>query len=233
MNTIASYAEGLSHFFFPFQCRGCGMSLDEHEHLICDHCRNHLPTTKYWMFKENPVERIFWGKIPLVRATSYLHFTKGGIVQGMLHALKYNGALEVGEYLGHRFGRELRSGIWNDIDLIVPVPLHPKKLKKRGYNQCEPIVQGMAEEMNVPYRTDVLHRRTANSSQTRKGRYDRWLNVKELFEASDDSELHGKHVLIVDDVVTTGAAIEACAAAALEIDDVRVSLATIACPSIA
>ncbi|NQV51855.1 MAG: ComF family protein [Flavobacteriales bacterium] len=211
---------------------GCQAPLDLDEEHICKYCLDHLPTTKYWEHTNNPIEQIFWGKLQVVSAASYLYFSKGGIVQEMLHNLKYKHQLGVGRLLGRHFGTELAKTSFSDIDLIVPVPLHKDKLRKRGYNQCDPIVEGLAEAMDKEYFLHAIERTASNESQTRKGRYERWLNVKSLFKAAQAERIAGKHVLLVDDVVTTGATLEACAAALLEVPEVRVSVASIACPAV-
>ncbi|MEQ9187009.1 MAG: phosphoribosyltransferase family protein [Cryomorphaceae bacterium] len=232
MNTIDRCIQDLGNLFFPFQCMGCKGSLDFDEKYICQFCLEHLPTTQYWAQKENPIDRIFWGKLRIAGATSYLYFSKGGVVQEMLHSLKYKHQLGVGRYLGEQFGSQLSESRFADVDLVVPVPLHADKRKKRGYNQCDPIVVGLASSMRTQYCLTAVERIASNESQTRKGRYDRWLNVKSLFRAVKPEVLEGKHVLLVDDVVTTGATLEACAAAILEVPNVHLSLATIACPAV-
>jgi len=224
--------QDLSHLIFPIQCMGCEAPLDADEEHICKYCLDHLPTTKHWEQTNNPIEQIFWGKLQVVSAASYLYFSKGGIVQEMLHNLKYNHQLGVGRLLGNRFGAELAKTPFSDIDLIVPVPLHKDKLRKRGYNQCDPIVEGLSEAIGKEYCLPALKRTASNESQTRKGRYERWLNVKSLFKAVEVERIAGKHVLLVDDVVTTGATLEACASALLEVPDVRLSIASIACPAL-
>ena len=228
---LIKYLRDLSHLAFPFNCFGCKSALDEGESPICDDCRAHLPRTHYWRQNENTVERLFWGRIKLVRATSYLFFTKGGIVQEMMHQLKYNSRPEVGQILGGYFGMELDDSWYSDIDVIVPVPLHKDKLKKRGYNQCDSIVVGLAQEMKKSFRLNAVQRIRSNESQTKKGRFERWINVNEHFAVTEPDFLAGKHVLLVDDVVTTGATIEACASAILLVPGAKVSIATIACPN--
>jgi ComF family protein len=230
-SVLYKYLRDFSHLVFPFNCYGCNAALDEDELPICKDCLDHFPRTYYWRQQENSVEELFWGKIKFVRACSYLFFTKGGIVQELMHQLKYNSKQEVGHLLGKYFAQDLSPEWYSDIDVVVPGPLHKDKLKKRGYNQCDSIASSMALGMNKSFQLNAIERVRANESQTRKGRYERWINVNELFTVSQPQYLAGKHVLLVDDVVTTGSTLEACANAILSLPNTSVSLATIACPS--
>lgn len=229
--SIFEHFNDLSHLAFPHNCFGCNRALDEGEQSICDDCVQHFPKTLYWHHDDNTVEKLFWGKIPIVRACSYLFFSKGGVVQELMHQLKYKGKTEVGELLGAHFGRELLGTYYGEVDAIIPVPLHQSKQKKRGYNQCEPIAQALGAVLGKPVWPSAVERLQANESQTRKGRYERWINVKELFAVSEPEKLEHKHILMIDDVVTTGSTLEACAGAVLQVPKTRVSIATVACPS--
>jgi len=230
-SALYKHLRDLSHLAFPFNCFGCNAALDEDDLPICKECFDHFPRTYYWQQEENGVEKLFWGKIKFVRACSYLFFTKGGIVQDLMHQLKYNSKQEVGHLLGKYFAQDLSASWYSDIDVVVPVPLHASKLKSRGYNQCDSIVSSMAQVMEKSFHLNAVERIRANQSQTRKGRYERWVNVNELFSVSQPHFLAGKHVLLVDDVVTTGSTLEACANAILSLPNTTVSIATIACPS--
>ncbi|MEX2597782.1 MAG: ComF family protein [Salibacteraceae bacterium] len=231
MSLIREYLQDFSHLAFPYNCFGCNKALEAKELAVCEECSARLPKTKYWLQDENSVEKLFWGKIPIVRACSFLYFTKGGMVQSFMHNLKYNGKIAVGEILGDYFGEALKGTAFEEVDVVIPVPLHKSRLKKRGYNQCDSIARTMANALGKQYRTDAMIRTHANASQTKKGRYERWLNVKSLFEVMDTKGIKGKHVLLVDDVITTGSTLESCAAAILELPGTKVSIATIACPS--
>ncbi|MEZ4721498.1 MAG: ComF family protein [Flavobacteriales bacterium] len=231
ISTVVQYLNDFSHLAFPFNCFGCNVALDEGEEPICNHCKEHMPLTRYWEHDDNAVEKLFWGKIQIERAAAYSFFTKGGIVQSLMHQLKYNGKIDVGLLMGRYFGEVLKDSMYDKIDLVVPVPLHASKLKKRGYNQCDFIARGIAESMGKPYNVNCVARIRANETQTKKGIYERWINVKELFKVVEPQFVRGKHVLLIDDVVTTGSTLEACAGALLQVPDTRVSIATIACPA--
>lgn len=228
---IRGHIEALTHLFFPMACLGCGTGLEEGEEVLCATCHADLPLTRYWEVKDNPIERMFWGKLPIERASSFLFFSKGGKVQAMLHKLKYKGRQSVGRYLGRTYAQALAHHAAIDYDAVIPLPLHRSKLRKRGYNQCTSIAEGMSAEWGIPAWHHAVIRREANESQTRKGRFERWENVKDLFVVNAPSELAGKHVLLIDDVITTGATMEACATALLKVPGIKVSIATIGCPS--
>ncbi len=172
---------------------------------------------------------IFNGRLPLFSATSFLFFSKGGETQQLIHKLKYKGHKEIGLYLGRMFGNQLNgSELFRTADIIIPVPLHPRKEHKRGYNQSLMIGEGMASRMNARVFPDVLYRKIHTSSQTKKSRYERWENVKDTFEIKKGERLERKHVILVDDVITTGATLEACGNKLLEIPHIRLSIASLA-----
>jgi len=173
------------------------------------------------------VDKLFWGRVKFEQSSSYYKLNKGGKVQELIHQLKYRGQKEVGEYIGKVFGSELKSLGWKP-DLIVPVPLHPKKLRKRGYNQSECFADGISTSMNIPVITNALVRLNFTETQTKLDRDKRWENVRYAFRIQNAPEFENKHILLVDDVVTTGATIEACAEVLLQIPGVKVSVATIA-----
>jgi len=226
---LHTWTSGLMGLFFPKRCLLCGKSLLHQEELLCTTCFYKLARTNFHIETENPVKEIFHGRLPLVSATSYLFFSKGGGTQQMIHHLKYKGNREIGNYLGRQFGRQLNeSPLFNTAGALVPVPLHAKKEHKRGYNQSLIIAEGMADVMNTPVFSDVLFRNTYSSSQTRKSRYERWENVKGIFELKNGKRLQGKHVILVDDVITTGATLEACGNKLLEIPGIRLSIASLA-----
>jgi ComF family protein len=204
----------LNDFFnliFPDLCCACNNALLKNENIICTNCIVNLPKTNFHLDKENPVIKIFWGRIQIEMATSFYSFSKKSKVQNLLHQLKYNGVKEVGSIIGGLFGHELKhSEYFKDIHYIIPVPLHKKKLKKRGYNQSEWIAKGLSETMNIPVNSNFLYRKVDSKTQTNKSRYKRWENVNEIFGIEGD-EINNSTVLLVDDVVTTGSTIEACA----------------------
>ncbi|OUJ76230.1 ComF family protein [Hymenobacter crusticola] len=217
---------------FPQVCLACEEPLARGEDYLCTLCRTQLPYTDYHKLpaSENPLARRFWGKLPIRYALSYVRFLRRGRVQHLLHQLKYKGQRDIGLVLGRWYGAELaEQGIATDFDLIVPVPLHPRKLAKRGYNQSDTFAEGLALGMARPWSASALRRTEHTDSQTRKNRTERWKNVAEVFEVAEQLAIVGKHILVVDDVLTTGATLEACAAALLAAGAAEVSVATIAC----
>ncbi|GAB4374981.1 MAG: ComF family protein [Salibacteraceae bacterium] len=218
----------LTGMLFPSACCGCGRALAIDAFTLCSGCEDHLPLTKYWNVRDNPVERLFWGKIFPERASSFLFFTRGGMVQQMIHQLKYRGKTDVGTVLGQKFGEHLNHTQYAECDLILPVPLHRKRQQHRGYNQCDFIASGLSLALNIPIENHAVKRVRYTESQTRKGVYQRWINVKELFEVAEPERVASRHVLLVDDVVTTGSTLEACAGALQSVPGTRVSIATIA-----
>ena len=196
---------------FPRTCLTCNGLLEKNEEMICTHCRFELPQTDFHLEQDNPLARKFWGRVPLKYAFAYLRFVKTGKVQTLLHHLKYYGKEEVGDMLGKWYGNELRKkGFEGEFDLILPVPLHLSKLRKRGYNQCDSIARGLAEGLQIDWSNSVLLRKQANISQTKKDRVERWENVESIFEVINPQLVENKNILIVDDVITTGATLEAC-----------------------
>lgn len=216
--------------FYPNICLGCSRKLLRGEDVICFRCESELPQTRHWLQADNSLMKRFWGRVVLQEAASLYEFRDGNEVQHLLHQLKYRGRQEVGEYLGKALGNKINesnSPIKN-VDLIVPVPLHWKKLKTRGYNQCDSFAKGLSIALNVPWTSTVLERTHENISQTKKKRYDRWGNVADIFSVVDETQLKGKHILLVDDVVTTGATSEACLQTILKAEDTRASFVAIA-----
>lgn len=225
---IGFWIDNLINLFYPRVCLSCGEALMEQEETLCISCLLRLPKTGFHMHEENPVSRIFWGRVNIYAATSFLFFSKKGKVQSLIHHLKYKRQKEVGIVLGRLFGYELcKSPLFSDIDFIIPVPLHPKKLRQRGYNQSFMIAMGLKESLGSEVSTS-LKRKTHTSTQTKKSRYQRWENVKDIFEIEEKEKLEGKSVLLVDDVLTTGATLEASASVLSEIPNIKISIATLA-----
>ncbi len=225
---VMSLIQDVVSLFFPRVCPGCGNLLYKNEEVLCIRCLANLPKTNFHTIRENAVEEIFWGRIRLQHAVSFLYFAKDGLTQNIIHNLKYKGNTQLGVLMGTLYGQELlSSGIFSDLYVIIPVPLHWKKLKKRGFNQSEVFGKGLSSSLHVPQRTDLLVRKVNTATQTKKSRAERLENVSGVFEITDKSFLENKHVLIVDDVITTGATIEATATTLLEIPGVRVSFASI------
>ncbi len=222
------WLDDFTGLFFPRLCISCTGALQRHETMLCDHCLYHLPRTQFHRDADNPVARLFWGRIPVEYATSFFYFSKGSPYQKILHELKYKGMKEIGLEMGRIFGKEIRDSEFRKVELVVPVPLHPSKLRKRGYNQAEWIALGLSEGLCKPMDSRSLIRKVSSSTQTRKGRYDRWMNVEGIFDASQPDHLSNRHILLVDDVVTTGATLEACASVILGLGNTKISIATLA-----
>lgn len=185
-----------------------------------------MPRTNFHLTSNNQLESIFWGRFPVEKATALLYFKKGSAYRKLIHKLKYNGNPEIGIYLGKLLAENLTE--WaTDIDYIVPVPLHPKKKKIRGYNQSEMLANGLSEILKIPVDTHALIRSLFTQTQTRKARYERWENVKSVFEIADDKVFQDKHILLVDDIITTGATLEGSAQALLGIKNIKISIAAI------
>jgi len=214
---------------FPRICAACGNSLWKQEETVCLSCEFHLPRTNFHLSLENLVSRLFWGRVNLESAAAYLYFNKGNKVQRLIHQLKYKERRDIGIYFGRQYGQHLRySPFFQTVQLIVPVPLHTKKLMQRGYNQSEQFAIGLGESMKIPVDPDAICRRKETETQTKKSRFRRWQNVADVFEVKDPGSLAMKHVLLVDDVITTGATLESCIRALSSIHGIRISVATIA-----
>lgn len=210
---------------YPNLCLVCHQNPAQDPEGICIQCLSDLPRTSFHQNQDNPIYGIFTGRLQLEKATAYLYFEKNGITQRLLHLLKYKKEPGIGRLLGEIAGRDLlNSGFMNDVDALIPIPLHPKKLRLRGYNQSQIISEAMAEATGAKMFSDLVIRKTHTSSQTRKGRFDRWTNVKDNFEVSDEEMLNNKHLMLVDDVVTTGSTLEACALTLQQLKGVRISV---------
>jgi ComF family protein len=215
--------------FIPSKCLNCGLSLHDYEHYVCKGCLMKIAKTNFYKDKDNPVSQLFWGRVKLEHAFSFYYFSKGSNIQRLIHEVKYHGGKELALELGKEFGLEIKgSSFCSEIDVICPVPLHEQKEKRRGYNQSEWIARGLSEVLNIPIEKYLLKRMVYTSTQTKKSRQQRWENVKDAFEVGDVQKTADKHVLIVDDVLTTGATLEACAQKLLEIEGTKVSIVTLA-----
>jgi ComF family protein len=230
MYPIFAYIRDIALLSFPRTCPVCSGQLSADEQDICFGCIDQLPETDYYKLADNAVAQQLWGRLPIEHACAFLHIQDANITQQMVHLLKYKRKYGIGVKIGRLYGHKLleQDSLIRDIDLIVPVPLHINRKRQRGYNQCDYFAQGLSEVLNVPFDTNVMKRMIENVSQTKRTRYDRWENVQGIFALATPKQVKGKHILLVDDVITTGATIESCAAALLTGDDVRVSVATIA-----
>ncbi|MDF3078144.1 MAG: phosphoribosyltransferase [Sphingobacteriaceae bacterium] len=229
MKVKSTFLDDFISLFYPELCPGCGKNLFKNENVICTDCIYHLPYTNFHEDPENRVAKQLWGRIPFQMAASYLYFRKGSRVQNMLHQFKYNNRPDIGLRLGEMYGLVLsKSGLFNAAHYIIPVPLHPAKLKKRGYNQSAYFAEGLSGSLNIPVLANGLKRLAATETQTKKSRFVRYENMKDVFDPAQKEQLQDKHILLVDDVITTGATIEACALELLKLNGTQVSIATIA-----
>ena len=221
--------DNILSLFYPRLCVACGDALQQNEQHLCLHCMMHLPETNFHKNHDNPLMNIFAGRVRVGEVASLLYYKKGNNVQHILHALKYKGQKELGSFLGEYYGLLLaQEPRFQSVDCIIPIPLHPKKQRKRGYNQSEWFAKGLSAGMNKPYRTDILTRAQFTETQTRKSRFNRWENVKEVFVATEDNSVRGLHLLVCDDVLTTGATMEAAIQQLQTLPDVKISVVTLA-----
>jgi len=226
--SLLEWGASVPALFFPRNCVVCGNSLFTREQLICLSCRVHLPVSGHWLEPDNKTARVFYGRVDFYHCSSYLLYRKGNSTQKLIHALKYKGVPEAGEFLGAAFGLVLRqSGVLGEVDGIVPVPLHPKKERKRGYNQSVMIARGLSAQLKVPVMDKLVVRRTHSQSQTKKDRYSRWENARDRFVLKGRNLRPGMHLLLVDDVITTGSTLEALAQTLTGVEGIKISAVSI------
>lgn len=229
MNLIKNLLADTLHLFYPHYCTGCGSDLLAKDNLLCLHCLASLPHTHFALFENNYVENIFRGRMSVKAAHSEFYFSKGQLVQQLIHLLKYKANKEIGHFLGEIMGRSLLSGSrFSNIDYVVPLPLYPDKEFKRGYNQAALICHGISAVTNIPTMENNIIRQRPTETQTRKHRSERWLNVDGSFAVKTISSIIGKNILLVDDVITTGASLEACGQAILNVAGTSLSIAALA-----
>lgn len=228
MIRLKEIRDSLLQLVFPHVCDGCGSDLLSEESQLCLRCLYAMPETNFEKLEGNPVEKMFWGRLSLVQATAQFYFTKESLMQRLMHQLKYRGNRELGLQLGRLMGIALKdSGRFEDIDTLIPLPLFPSKEKRRGFNQATILCNGMAEILSVPVLNNIIIRPQHTESQTKKGRVDRWKNIEGKFELVNNAGIQNKHLLLVDDVVTTGATLESCGNELLKAENVRLSIATL------
>lgn len=214
---------------YPRRCEACETILFGHESFVCNYCQLNLPKSNYHLRLDSELSRVFDGRVPLTNAMSYYLYEKSGKVQNLLQAIKYQGQKELASHIGSLYGNELaQTGFSDKIDFIVPIPLHKNKLRARGYNQSEWFANGLSKQLSKPVEIKFLERKQDTSTQTKKNKYERWENVEGIFNCPYPDELKYKHILLVDDVITTGATIEAAHHAFKSIEGVSLSVASIA-----
>lgn len=219
----------LINLFYPESCTICGTNLTKNEHVICLVCLHNIPVTNYHLDNDNPVKKVFYGRVEIENACALLLFKKKGAVQKLIHELKYKGRQDIGIFLGKWLGAELsKLPEYKDIDLIIPVPLHKIKQRQRGYNQVEDFGRQIAASLDIPYIDKVLLKTSVSSSQTIKARFARWGTIEETLVIKNAELITNKHILLVDDLVTTGATLEACANVLKKAPGVKISIATMA-----
>ncbi len=225
---VLDFIDGFISLFYPRVCASCGNSLFKNESTICTFCLYHLPKTNFHLMENSPLDQVFWGRVKLRRTAALYTFNKKSKVQHLLHQLKYKDRRDVGIYLGKMLGSDLvASNLFDDVAVVVPVPLHKHKQRKRGFNQSEQIAIGLAKAMQIDMDATSFVRTVNTATQTLKSRFARWENVKEVFMVISPEKLAGKHILLVDDVITTGATLEAAAQMLLAIEGVTLSIACI------
>lgn len=227
MLLLKEMKDALLHLLFPHTCSGCGSDILPENSVLCMRCIHELPETCFEWFPSNPAEKIFWGRLPLEAASAQFYFTKESLVQHLMHQFKYKRNQELGRQLGRIMGEQLKKSGRFEADALVPLPLFPAKEKRRGYNQATVLCEGMAEVMHIPVLDKAVLRPEHTETQTKKGRIERWKNMEGKFVLADPGTVRNKHLLLVDDVVTTGATLEACGLELLRGTNSRLSVVTL------
>lgn len=227
--SFTRYAEALLHMFYPHLCKGCAMDISQKEQQLCTACLASLPFTGFEKHTENPAEKIFFGRTNILSAMGLLYFTKDSLVQSLIHQIKYESAKELAIFMGKMMGRALlNEARFGGIDLLLPLPLTPGREKQRGYNQSTLLAEGISSILNIPVKTTLLQRRSSQGTQTHKSREERWLQMHRQFVCPNPSAIQGRTILLVDDVITTGATLDACASILNGIPGVKTSIAALA-----
>lgn len=228
-SAVAAMWQDFVCLFFPSECLACSLSRVKGEELVCTNCLRELPRCNYHLYHDNALWRRLSYRIPLADAVALFRFTKSSRVQRLLHALKYKNHPELGVALGRHYASVLESThFFQNIDLIIPVPLHPVRLRSRGYNQSVQFAAGLSETSGIPFSDEMMVRSQRTETQTAKSKLNRWESMRGVFTVAEFARLSGKRVLLVDDVVTTGATVESCVTALLAAGVGRVSIACIA-----
>ncbi|MBS2213049.1 ComF family protein [Carboxylicivirga mesophila] len=236
MHIVANIMDALStlgELFYPPVCSSCGNHLFKNEAEICQMCIRRLPRTYFEKQPfENQISIMMWGRCRVECGFALFYYRKGERVQQLLHDVKYRGNQKLGVELGKQLGKLINQSRPSEFDELIPIPLHPRKKRIRGFNQAEVICNGLAEALSIPVNSSDVYRKTHTASQTKKGRFERWQNVEDIFGVTNPEYLKNKHLLVVDDVITTGSTMEACINQLTAIEGVKVSIATIACAAL-
>lgn len=221
--------ESIINLFFPKVCSGCSSFLLSNENVICTVCRHNIPLTNHHLNPENDAFKKFYGRIPVVHTSALFYFHKKGIVQELIHNLKYKGHEEIGTILGEWYAEDLKTiDLLQSIDEIIPVPLHRRKLKERGYNQVTAFGTALSSSLNIDYNDTILVRNVYSKTQSKKNLLGRTEGIESTFDVSFTEKNHNKHFLLIDDVITTGATLEACSRALLKIPGAKISIVCMA-----
>ena len=221
--------QSLIHLFFPPVCAGCKTVLIANENVICTNCRHEIPLTQHHLNPENEAYKKFYGRIPVEQVSALLYFHKKGIVQELIHSLKYRGQEEIGFVLGEWYAEELKNHhLLQTVDAIIPVPLHPKKFRERGYNQVTEFGNALSKSLDIPVNTTILFRQVYSKTQSQKNRLGRTEGIDSVFDVAFSESDYNQHFLLIDDVITTGATLEVCAKALLKIPGAKISIVCMA-----
>ncbi len=219
----------LAYLFYPIYCASCNGALYKNEKLLCTTCRHELPLGNFHNVNAKKIEKVFYGRVKIENAASLFIFQKDSLIQNLIHNLKYKGREEIGEELGKWLGEKLaQNPDYQKIDVVIPVPLHKKRLRERGYNQVKKFGIEIAEKLNASYIDSVLKKNSYHKKQSKHNKGSRWINISETFGIQNESLVANKHILLVDDIITTGATIEACIEALKAIPNIKISIATMA-----
>lgn len=229
MFPIQSSLTDFIHLFFPHVCTGCGSDILDKKYQLCLRCLSELPVTNFFAQPGNPIEKKFYGRLAVRNGGSGYFFTKDSLLQTLVYELKYKGNKDIGFYLGQLLAGFLAdSNRFDKVDMLVPLPLNPRREKKRGYNQATALCNGIASVWKKPVMDKIVIRKVNTETQTHKGRITRWENMDGVFAISDPAIIRNKHILLVDDVITTGASLEACGSEILKVPGTTLSIATLA-----
>ncbi|RDI56942.1 ComF family protein [Flavobacterium glaciei] len=221
--------ESIINLFFPKVCSGCSAFLLSNENVICTVCRHDIPLTNHHLNPENDAFKKFYGRIPVIHTSALLYFHKKGIVQELIHNLKYKGHEEIGAILGEWYAEDLKTiELLESVDEIIPVPLHRRKLKERGYNQVTAFGKALSSSLNIDYNDTILVRNVYSKTQSKKNLLGRTEGIESTFDVSFTEKDHNKHFLLIDDVITTGSTLEACSRALLKIPGAKISIVCMA-----